>query len=282
MRPLLLKTQTEVLDDIEAAIGDTGNTRWAAADIYRAINVALRGWHGRVFVPQVYDMPSGFTSGVYEYSIPSYVGDQFAPYIRSSVGDESGETWAPLTSWTVDPDGSGGRTLRLYIPPYAEDGRLIWYSQNGPVPTTVPTLSDTITSAATSLVLASALPQLAEAGYVKAESEWIGYAGVTRGSATTTLSNLSRGVANTTAASHNAAVSVNVGIAADADSLWTQLEYAAIARLHFILLHRGTTEDRSQHEKMMSWAADQASRFWRQEGYVPYRKTRIKPAGWWR
>lgn len=241
-------------------------------------------------IPQLYNLPSGFTAGTYEYTIPSYVGNNFRPYIKSAITNQFGivldsddtYTWTELTGWTVEPQTDGTRKLRLYSTPYTDDGRLIWYAPNGPVPAqaTLPTLGANIsTTTATTLTLTAApSTPVGETGYLKIDNEYMFYAGVNR--STWVLSNLVRGLFGSTAATHNSAATVNWCIAVDDDRLWTQLEEQSVARLHYLLLHRGTVEDRDNHERIMGWAQDRADKFWRTSGYTGYARTRLKLRGW--
>lgn len=293
MRRLYLKTQAELLDLIENTVGDESNARWADNDIYRAINVALDTISERVQLPRLYTLTGGFSSGTYEYTIPSYVGDNFQPFIKSTILNDWGlpivvdydTTWTKLISWTVEPAADGTRTLRLYTSPYTEDGRLVWWAPNGPVPlltgspSALPDLNAEINSTATSLVLDRLVPEISEAGWVKIDGEWISYAGVTWGTATTTLSGLVRAQHGTTAATHAAAAVVYFGVAVDDVRIWRLIEDLAVDRLHYILLHRGTTDDRSNHERLMSFLEDKTTKFFRNSGYVPARHPSFKPIG---
>ena len=84
-RRLIPWSQSEVKDHVEWLVQDTGNLRWSEPDIYKAINVALRGWSQRVKIPKLHNLADGFTAGVNEYTIPDYIGQNFYPRIKSSI-----------------------------------------------------------------------------------------------------------------------------------------------------------------------------------------------------
>lgn len=286
-RTLQLRSQLDVLNEIEALVQDASNTLWSEADIYRAINTGLNAWGNKVLFPRMYTIPGGFSPGVFEYPLPDYIGQHFVPYIAvfTYTYPEGELEWLRLSGWSVEPGADGGRLLRIYMPYQAHgrmvDAKLIWYAENGPVPLpTLPTLSGTLAADGASLTTSAAISSpIADVGWVKIDAEWISYAGVVRGASSTTLQNLERGLFGTAAASHSGAPTIYWGVAADDHRLWEQLYDSAIARLHYTLLHRGTQDDRLNHEKIMGYAQDRADRFWRRSGYVTARNTYFRLGG---
>lgn len=276
MRELTLKTQAEILAEIEALVVDTSNNLWTDANIYAALNNAIQGWGNRVFLPRLYSLTGGLAGGTYEYTLPSYIRTPLevqAAITRLTDDQENELYWITLTGWTLEPAADGTHKLRIYLSYDTEDSttdcRILWWAENGPVPTTVPTLSGTLaadgTSLTTSAAVASTIPDV---GWVKIDGEWMSYSGVSRGASSTTLSNLVRGLYGTTAASHSSTPSIYWGVAVDDTRLWEQLSDAIVARLHYQQIHRGTQDDRSNHERIMGYAQDRADAFWRRTGYV--------------
>lgn len=282
MRPLYLRTQLELLTEIEATVKDGSNALWADADIYRALNVSVANLGNRVMLPRLYTLTSGFTSGQYEYTLPSYIGDNFnvmvAIYSFEYPDDEV--QWIPLSGWSVEPTSTGSKILRIYLP-YDNWGRisgarLIWYAPNGTIPITIPTLAGTLAADGTSLTTSAAVENVPDVGWVKIDGEWMSYSGISRGASSTTLNNLVRGLFSTTAASHSSTPSIYWGIGVDDTRLWEPILDGAISRLHYIMIHRGTQDDRLNHEKIMGYAADRVDKFWKRSGYVPLKGPRIK------
>lgn len=294
MRTLQLRSQSDLLTDIRADVEDASKKRWTSdTDVYRAINTAIESWSDRVLLPRLYALPGGFSAGVYEYAIPDYVGHNFVPQIEVSALTYLGYpvqitdslTRDELAGWSVEPTVDGTRILRTQSTPHTDSGWLLWYAPNGPVPTTttLPVLgaecAGTATTATISTALADSVPDV---GWVKMGGEWVSYAGLTRGATTTTLLNLVRGLYNTVAATHAATTTtVYWGVGVDDSRLWDNLRKRAIAELHLMLLHRGTTDDRQNHEKLYLTLTQQADQFWRRSGYVSGRKPRFKLASRW-
>ena len=122
-------------------------------------------------------------------------------------------------------------------------------------------------------MLGSAVADVGESGFLKIESEYIFYGGITRGSATTTLSNLTRGLYGSAAAIHHSAVSVDWAVAAPQPSLYRQLMDKTSSYLHGLFIQVAAPTSRDMHEKMLSYFEDQAERYWR--SYTPMRKPKL-------
>lgn len=266
-----LRSQDDLLADLRALMRDPAGQRWSDEEIYRAINRALLSWHGRVAVNHYYTLPGGYSSATYAYSLPGYIRPpvvaevkRWIPYTEYTLDVQTTFTWQELPSFT-EPDGAGGLILRLVQPPRNLDGRVRWRLPNGPVPLALAELGESCALTADSLTLTGDV-DIADAGYVKCENEWMAYAGVTRGSATV-LQNLLRGLYGTTAAAHNDGEKVAWGVAVDSLGLFQQLYDQTAAHLHELYLTDGNEKERMNHEKMMGFHQQRADEFWRR--YLP-------------
>jgi len=281
------KTAAELLAFCEARNNDDTPTLATSTQYYAAINEAIRMWGRRVVVPRLYSLPDGFTAGVYEYAIPSYVTPPFRLEIRSTAyspfniqitDNDTNTTWMPLAGYMLEPAGDGTYKLRLGSSPYSEDGRIIYYADNGVMITGSVTVGTTFNSTATSAILTvSSSPEVGDHGVFKVDTEWMSYDGVTRTSASSyTLLNLTRALYGTTAASHNSTTAVAFGCVVDDQRLWVQLADYVTAYVHALNLHKSTSEDASRHEKLMSFYQQKADNFWRMSGYVSQRKGQMQ------
>ena len=195
--------------------------------------------------------------------------------MRPAEEDDSEYIWVDIHQWNLEPDGTGGQTLRIEIASNrfsATDGRVLWWAENGAVPESVQTLNAGITSSETSLVIADT-PFISDFGYVKIGSEWIQYAGVTPGASTTTLTGLVRGIRGT-AASHSSGDEVLWGVAAPQQNLFAQLYTQILYHLHSLLMAVSSVEETQQHQWQMRWHKQNADEFWMR--YVPNKQSKIK------
>lgn len=266
-----LRSQVQILADVEAMFRDTSNARWSDAEIYRAVNRALLTWYDRVAIAHYYTISGGYSAGTYGYSLPAYVrppvtaeAKRWVPYDDYTLDTQTAFTYVEVPS-IVEPDGSGGLVLRLVQPPRTLDGRVRWRMPNGPLPTTLPTLNADMTSSDTTLTMSGAI-DVEDAGYVKIDAEWVAYAGVTRGTSTTTLNNLLRGLNGTTAATHDGTGDpddVVWGVAVDTLGLYEQLYNQVGSYLHEYFLTDGSEKERLNHEKMMGYLQQKADGFWK-------------------
>lgn len=267
--PIHALTQTELLNRTERRQRDTTNKRWTDAEIYEAINDSIEAWGQRVLSPYVYTLTDGLESDSREYTLPQYVHSPMDLQIR--VPGE--EMWTAITSFHVLPDSGTGQLLNLgYSPPNAE-ARIVWWGRNSIVPTTVPTLSSTIDADDTSLTVNAAI-DIADAGFIKIEQEWIQYAGKVVGASTTTLSNLVRGVFGTTAAGHNSATAVNWGTTVHRQDLFQQLRYQVSANLHALFLTDASSSEKETHQWAMRYWQQKADEYWRT--YTPARSPKFR------
>lgn len=273
-----LRTQVEILADVRNRMRDGSSARWTDVEIYRGLNDALLTWHGRVGVPHVYTIPGGWVAGQYAYALPTYINANTCTpqmrrvadgYIRYLTNDD---TWEDVPGWRIEPDSSNNRVMRFDVSPYSTDARILWYGFNGPVPTTVPVLNATIAADATSLVLTGAV-DCGDYGWVKVDSEWIQYAGVTR-STTTTLTNLVRGcTGGGAAASHTNGVNVTFGVAFPKTELYRVLLDQMFVFMHELYLADGSPRETTHHQQMIGFYTDRVSAFWK--NWTPIRQPRI-------
>lgn len=267
-----LRTQTELLADIEALIRDSSNVRWTEAEIYRAINLALLTWHDKVKFERTYTITDGWVAGTYAYTLPAYVRPPIFPeLLRQLPNNEWGAVtgtsrWQDVVGWELV-----GNSLRLYAAPRTGQGQVVFYAPNSRVPLpTLPTTNAQIVAADTSVTMGSAV-DIDDVGYVKINAEYISYTGVTRASATTTLLNLTRALNGSTAATHNSGSTVTWCVAADSMSLYSFLYDQVRSILSGLPLSDGSTHERLNYEKMMGYFENRAAIFWQQ--YHPIRRT---------
>jgi hypothetical protein len=279
-----LRTQSEILQTIKNIMRDTANNRWTANEIYTAINQSLDKWSNRVRVPYLYTITDGFETSTHEYTLPYYVRPpldvQQKRYTGVSVGDlqldldTGSHTWIDVPAWELEPDGAGGQTLRLGILPYEVDGRVIWWGANGHVPLSVPNTSAAITTTtATSLTL-TGVPNIGNAGFVKIDQEIIAYAGKSQSATITTLSNLVRGYAGTTAATHLITTPCYWMVAAHREDLFTQLADQSRAYLYSLFLTDAAPREIEHHTFQMRYWQQSADEFWKR--YTPNRSPRMR------
>jgi hypothetical protein len=226
----------------------------------------LLSWSAKVRYPRVYTLTNGWSSGTAEYTLPVYVTPPLRPQAYRGVPnasyilsyDSAPQQWTTLPGWDMDMGGTAP-VLRLETAPSDLTGRVVYYPTNGPVPTTLPTINTTIDDDDTTLIL-TGTPEIGDVGFVLADSEWIGYAGVSRGASTTTLSNLERGKYSTTAASHTSSGTVYWGVVVDDARMYRQLADQMRADLHALYLTDGAEHERANHERLMSFYQGQADK----------------------
>lgn len=268
-----LRTQTELLADIEALVRDTSNARWSEAEIYLAINMALLTWADKVKLPYLYTISGGYTAETYEYDLPAYIRPPIYPevYRLEPYYEEwpitAGRHWQELPGWELVPNDSGTLTLRVYHPRTLE-GQLWFYAPNSRVPLTPPTTSGSTSSTATTMTLDSAV-DVDDVGIVKCEAEYMAVAVTGRAAATTTLTILQHGLYGSTAATHNSGSTVTWCVGADTLSLYQLLYNQARSILAQMPLFGGSTKERAEYEKLMGYYQQLADEYWQR--YAPAR-----------
>lgn len=271
-----LRTQSELLADIEAYQRDTSNLRWSEVEIYRCMNQALLTWADKVLLPRLYTISGGWVSGTYAYDLPHYVRPPLFPQLLRRVPYEeyavesTTSTWQDVPGWETEPNSSGGLTLRLHAPPRTVEGRVLYYAPNSRVPITLPTTSGSTSSSATSMTLGSAV-DIDDVGVVKVGAEYIQYSGVDRAASTTTLNNLVRALNGSTAGTHNTSSSVAWCVGADDPRLFQQLANQVRAFLNALPLTDGGVHETGRYEKLMNYYQVMSDQFW--PTYHPVRKS---------
>lgn len=275
---LLLRSQTEMLADLQALMRDNGAVRWTAAEVYGAINRALGDWQGRVSLPALYAPASlAWSLTQYEYDLPSYINENriqpqyLAPiYQPGVILPTNATTWLDLMGWTVEPTATGGRKLRFAQPPTNTAGRIIHWLTPTKIPTTVPTLSSSCAAGATSAVIGSVV-DCDNVGWVKIDQECIGYSGVTRTASQTTLTNLVRAQCDTADVLHNSAAGVAFCVGYPRADVLGQLYDRAMAWMHTMFFQVAAPQERDVHGQMIRLFGQRADDFWRkwQPGRAP-------------
>lgn len=256
-----LRTYAEMVTAIQNLARDTTPVRWTAAETRRALSRAVEGWNGRVSVEAVYTLPGGWSTNQYEYELPDYVRYAIRPQAKHAGDADDVVTWSNVNRFTVHANANGGRTLHVDSPPDG-DGRILYRTRNSPAPTTDPALSVSLASADTSATVGTVI-DAAETGWAKIDGEWIQYAGVTRGTSSTTLDNLVRAGFGTAAATHSIAATVFWGIAAPSQELFTQLYDQTLSYLHEMFITNGSPTEQETHERMMLFYEERTKAFWR-------------------
>ena len=217
----------------------------------------------------------------YEVQLPAWMGDDVRPQLQfaSAPGSLLPQAWRDATSLEVEPSADGGRTLRLHRLPSTNTVmsclRLLYYVTNEalPLPSLTRTLAQGIDTNATTLTIGAVL-DVAPAGWVRVDKEWIHYRGVARAATATTLQSLVRAQYATEGASHNAGAVVYWGAGAPNWALFDQLRDQACAFCHELFLNSAAAKERDLHERMVSYYQGRADMFWRR--YAPVRAPRLK------
>lgn len=268
-----LREQSQLLADLKARLRESSPVRWTVVEIYEAINDALIGWHNRVQVPFVHDLPSGWQVGVYEYALPDYVTEPMQPQRRvltPYVNDGSGSTqwvWSDVDAWRLEPDGDGGQLLRTDYSigslGTTNEGRVLWWGYNSRVPAqaTLPTLQASIDGDDTTLVLDGVEGDVDRVGFVRVDNEYMQYNGHALGT-NGQLLNVVRGINGTTATTHTNGTTVDFCIALPQVRLLTQLYDAARAYLFGLYMPDANESERARFERLMLHYQKRADEWW--------------------
>lgn len=284
-----IRTQTELATALADSLNDSANNRWTVATLYRAINEGLQVWGDRVTFPAVYNISGGFVPGTYEYTLPEYMQGRVYVEFKQTIGtinrdgDDTDRDWARLNAWEVYPNTSGTRTLRLHFNPTTTPARVIWYGQNGPIPVTatLPVTNAEINSTDTSVVLTSK-PTVAQAGYIKIDSEILFYAGTTEGASTLTLNNLVRPIMGTAAATHSSGSTVTWCVAVDNQRSYQQLMHECSAWLHMWYTNKASGDETERHVLQARYYKQLADEYWAthtsgRKGYMRLSRAALGP-----
>jgi len=264
-----LIAQNTALAELQARLRDSA-VRWTAIELYRSMSSAVTGWSRHVSIPFIYTLSGGWLTTTHEYTIPDYMGVRIQPQRRITTTDNINQ-WEDIDGFSIEPDGSGGQKLRVDriegTSGATTDARILWWGDQGPLPSTIPTIQTQLEAAATSLILTGLADGIGQSGYIKVGNEWIQYAGYSHNGTYYTLTNLVRGINNTTDAVHASAVSVYFGIAYPVIALLEQLYNQAQANAHAYGLVDVNETERSRYEFNMRYFQQQADDFWR--SWVP-------------
>jgi hypothetical protein len=276
---MILRTANNFIDSLRANARDTSAERWTDAELWTMLNDAIYDWDGRVSFPAVHSI--GYIDTDTEITLPYYIKGDVEPQHRDYANyDTSGfqydisgeEVWKLIPMYELLENQDGVRTLVVPASTRYTGLQLVYWATNGPFPyvdADVP--SGGWTSSATSLTVdVSADEPVPDVGYIKCGTEYMFYAGVTYGSGTVTLSNVERGVYNSTAATHSADAVVYWCIAAPNSSLFTQLRDACMSRLHAAFITDASPKETELHTYMMRWYTQQAQDYWRR--YKPTKR----------
>jgi hypothetical protein len=272
-----LRTQTELLTEmkVKARLGSTG--RWTDAEYYSALNDILYTWADHVKLPRVYTITDGFQASEFGYDLPVYIRPPIIaqlsrrkPYYEYQI-ESTTSTWQEAPGYAVEPNDSGGLTLRLFSPPRSVEARVLYFAPNSRVPLTLPVTSGSTSSTATSVLL-STVVDCDEVGTIKINSELMHYSGKDVTTSTTTLNNLVRALSGTVAATHDTGSTVTWCIGMDTMSLQSLLfnQWRSAMAQYYIM--DGGTHEISRYEKALGYYDQQAANY-----FATYKPQRPKP-----
>lgn len=270
-----LKTASQMRSEMRQYVRDPSSAteRWSDDEYYLALNRALRSLTGRVYVPALYTLTGGFTSGVYEYTLPDYVREPFSVELRRELsslllqGSDGGTTdftWKQVIGWRTEPDGSGGQKLRLHSLPFDVSARIIYFVENGSVPIDAVTLAANVDTDDTTITVTTS-EDVPPTGWIKINSEWIEYHGRDKASASVTLNNVLRARYDTSAGSHVLGDTVLWGVAVDQPQVWNVIDLLWEIELHRFFLTQAAQEERRRHQEQIMWLDGQVKDFWQKE-----------------
>jgi hypothetical protein len=207
-------------------------------------------------VPYTYNFD--FVDTTVLYTLPQYIMGSFQVQFQDDNND-----WNDVRVYSVEFDQNGSKALRLpFIRGSGRNGRLLWWGRNAAPPQDTITLLANITSVSTTLQFTST-ENIDIAGVVKINDEWIQYAGRTIANGIVTLTNLVRGVYDTTAASHDADTIIYPGFVVHRQDLLQELEDFVFMQLYTLVLRNGSSQERQSFEAMLNFHMNMVNTFWR-------------------
>lgn len=279
---IYIMAQSDIVEELSVRAEIDGESPWTTRQVYAALNGALRMWN-RVRIPYIYTITGGWSGTSFTVDLPEYIDHRYIrPQIRSTavhpyvnLGDQTAITWIDLPGWTTEPSGVGGWTLRLTGLPYQDQGRIVFWNNPGPVPLmedgSFATTTGDIDGDSTSVTVSTPVRTIHPVGYVLIEGEWIQYSGISGNAAesTWTLSNLVRGLFNTSDVSrtHSSGAEVEWGVPADTVNLYEILMMQTRSNLHSMYLASGAPNETERHKWAMRYLDAQVSEMW--NGYTP-------------
>lgn len=264
-----LRSRSDLLAELKIRMRDTTNARWSEGEMGVAINGAIRRWANRVRIPFLYTLTTGLTTSSWTVALPDFIDHRFfRPQVQSDALSNyytslQVDTWVDLNDYTVEPDGSGGRLLRVAGLLYDTDLRVIHWVAPGSVPADESVSSPVVLlDSSTSMTVTTSENNLPECGFIKVNNEWIQYSGLADAGTTLTLSNLQRGIRGTTEATHSPDDTIDWGVCADRLDLFEQLFNQCAASLHQQFLAYASPQEREAHTFVMRYSQQLADEYW--------------------
>jgi hypothetical protein len=281
---LFARGQVQLRTDILTLLDDTSNARWTDAQVYTAINQALSMWGGRVLVPHLYQ-PTDYSwdNNTYEYTLPAWLDGRYItpqmrrviPYNGYPLTSDGTETWVDIPGFSIEPTTGEGRKLRFQSMPFDVDARILYWTQQPQVFTTLPTFTSNFTSAATTASFsANATNQYPSAAYFKTEDEFFFGTYSTRAAGNITYTVAARGLFSAFTDTANSGTSVQMAVVVPDERLFVQLMDSAMAILHRMRFGLASPEERSVHGQMIQLYQAQADKFWR--SWTPNRPIKMR------
>ena len=148
----------------------------------------------------VYAPGTTWPENTYYVTLPTYME---ARNIELQVRPSDDESWVSVPLSRITVQATGTHAIQV---PWKNDSlwQLIFYVENGQLPVTAPTLDADITTTSTTLSVSPAV-DVAPAGWILIDSEYISYAGVESSASSTVLSSLGRAANFSTLGTHAAA-----------------------------------------------------------------------------
>jgi hypothetical protein len=271
-----LRTQSELLTEIKAKTRLGATARWDDDQYYYALNEILYTWADHVKLPRIYTITDGFQASEYGYDLPAYIRPPVIPQLLRRKPyheyqiESTTSSWQEPPGYEVEPNATGGLTLRLFAPPRSVEARVLYFAPNSRVPLTLPTSSGEIMADAVDLALDDVV-DVDDVGTVKIDGEYISYSGIERTLSTTVLLNLVRGLNGSAAATHEDAT-VNWCVGMDTMSLQGLLfnQWRSFMAAYFI--QDGGTHEISRYEKALGYYDQMAANY-----FATYKPQRPKP-----
>ena len=169
---LYLRSQSVLLDGLKARTRDTSSVSWSDTEMMMGINDALLGWANRISCPMVYAPGTTWPENTYYVTLPT-------TWSRGTLNCRCGPVTTSPGFRTPESHYRAGDRHARYSGSWKNDSlwQLIFYVENGQLPVTAPTLDADITTASTTLSVSPAV-DVAPAGWILIDSEYISYAGV--------------------------------------------------------------------------------------------------------
>jgi hypothetical protein len=247
---LYIRTQSDILSDIEDDVRDDANKRWKKTEIYRALNRSIR----RMGTPYLPVAASVTFSSSNTANLPAGVRGP----LTVEYSDNNDDLWYPVGMYDIAHDADNNLVLSLpHVPGYSV--RVRWHAEQTPVPavSTLPGLTSGIGSSNTSLTVSSSV-SVAPVGFVKINDEWIQYTGMSSSGSQTLLTGLDRGVHGTTAASHTASDTIEWGVVAVTQATYEYLRMQTLAYLFGQLIAPVRSAESDNYQWLMQWYQAQA------------------------